>query len=835
MAFGIVNVKSANSSNGSGVFLADVSAVSASSGNGQISLKWSDPENVTISGNTVATWVGTLVIRKAGEIPADRNDGTVVTNNTSKNAYATTALVDTGLTNGTVYYYRFFPYSNDGNYTSGSSISGRPGATSVPIPTITSTHTYDTTAQTPTLSNFDGTIMSKSGNTTETNANEDPNNPYVITVSLTSTNVVWADGTYEDKHLTWNMSKAENIPVIPTPSSATIRIGSNTTFTASAAGTGKISVESTNPAVATASCPNASGSVTVTVTSVGGGGTAIIVKVAETDNYKEGINYFGISVTRQVITIPTVSNTSKTYNGSEQHPTVSNEPSSALATRKGTYAATNASTASGNVYTFSYEINDPSTYEWDDGTTTAKSFNWTLAQKTGTLSLSPTALTLNNSETTGTITISGEGGNVSVVTNSNPSILATAISGNTLTVTKQGSTTGVVTLTLSRAGNQNYTASATAQATITVNHYRTMTVKIDQSNSNPDTCCTYADDASSMTAGSSAWDTFFGHYPCLMAGGVEGVKLNPNNYDKDINGNAVTINSGSNDVMVAFPRRGLKMSTSGNVITISMTDNPNDSNFEYMAHKRGSTLKDKFYLGAYMGSEISSKLRSLKGQTIANNKTIGSFRTLARANSPASNGSGGSGYDQHGFYQLLYLQCMFVLKYKTLNSQSAVGRGFVDGNSAQKATGGTETKGLDWGETTGKDHMKIFGIEDLWGNVWSWIDGLFSDSSRNILTNTQSFNDTGSGYTNRGASGFSSDSGGYLSKVQGGTHTGFVAKTFSGSESTYFCDDSYLYASRLPYFGGSWAYGSAAGVFYLNVHHTSSSAYANVGSRLMFL
>ena len=42
--------------------------------------------------------------------------------------------------------------------------------------------------------------------------------------------------------------------------------------------------------------------------------------------------------------------------------------------------------------------------------------------------------------------------------------------------------------------------------------YRIMTVKIDQNNPDPETCCTYADDAVNMIPGSSDWDDFFGHY-----------------------------------------------------------------------------------------------------------------------------------------------------------------------------------------------------------------------------------------------------------------------------------------------------------------------------------
>ena len=74
----------------------------------------------------------------------------------------------------------------------------------------------------------------------------------------------------------------------------------------------------------------------------------------------------------------------------------------------------------------------------------------------------------------------------------------------------------------------------------------------------------------------------------------------------------------------------------------------------------------------------------------------------------------------------------------------------MDGNTAATNTGGTNQKGMFFGETTGKQQMKFLGIEDFWGNLRWWIDGLFSDSNRNIKTAFQNFNDTGSGYTDRG-------------------------------------------------------------------------------------
>lgn len=358
--------------------------------------------------------------------------------------------------------------------------------------------------------------------------------------------------------------------------------------------------------------------------------------------------------------------------------------------------------------------------------------------------------------------------------------------------------------------------------------YRVMTVVIDQSNSNPETCITYADNAVGMTVGSSEWDSFFGHYPCLLKDGVEVGRLNPNDFTKFENGTSADITSGNaGDVMIAFPKLGYKISTSGDIVTVSMTDNPNADGYCYLAHTRGTTVKDKFYLGAYKGYVSSSKLRSLSGKTPTVNTTIGNFRTYAQAN--------GSGYDQSAFYQLIFRQCMYLLKYKNLDSQTAVGYGYANGNSSSASTGGTNTKGMDYGETTGKLQMKLFGLEDFWGNVYEFIDGIFSDSSRNILTATENFNDTGSGYTNQGSSGFSSDTAGWMSKVQGTSEKGFVLKEASGSKTTYYSDYGTLSASRLAFFGGSWSNGAGAGAFYFDVSRSASDSSSPISARLMYL
>lgn len=359
--------------------------------------------------------------------------------------------------------------------------------------------------------------------------------------------------------------------------------------------------------------------------------------------------------------------------------------------------------------------------------------------------------------------------------------------------------------------------------------YRTMTAIIDLSNSNPATSVTYADDATGMTKGSDAWDDFFGHYPVLFKDGTEVGKLNPNNFTQFEDGSPADISSGeAGDIMIAFPKRGLKISTANNKVTISMTDDPNAEGFTYYAHTKGSTSKDKFYIGAYLGTLVSNALMSVSGSTPLANKTIGNFRTYAK--------NRGTGYSQFGFYQLVFIQCMYLLKYKSTDSQTALGRGFVDGNSEATTTGQTNANGMDYGETTGKYQMKLFGIEDLWGNLRQWIDGLFCDSSYNVCTSTNpdNFNDTGSGY-NKYASGNTANVRGWMSEPIGNSEGGFCIKASNGSATTYFADYSYLGTGCLPYFGGNWGNASYAGIFYLSVSYSASSTDDDLGARLMYL
>ena len=133
-------------------------------------------------------------------------------------------------------------------------------------------------------------------------------------------------------------------------------------------------------------------------------------------------------------------------------------------------------------------------------------------------------------------------------------------------------------------------------------------------------------------------------------------------------------------------------------------------------------------------------------------------------------------------------------------------------------------------------HIKWLGIEDFWGNCLAWVDGCYSDASRNILTYYKNFDGVANGtnYQYSVPSGVTSDITNYMSEIVGTTHGGFVAKAVGGSASTYYTDWAGLCAGRVPSFGGGWNDGARAGAFLLFVNYSPSGVSSHVAARLLY-
>lgn len=363
--------------------------------------------------------------------------------------------------------------------------------------------------------------------------------------------------------------------------------------------------------------------------------------------------------------------------------------------------------------------------------------------------------------------------------------------------------------------------------------WKTMVVEIDLNNRDPRYCGEYKIDAVNMESGktesaTSMWQEFFGYRPCLFKDGKVVGYLNPNDFTKFEDGSDADITSGdTGDVMIEFPRHGVLISKNEKMLTVQMTNNPNDPRFRYYAHQRGSTNKDYFYLGVYDGYVKTNKLHSLSGKMPTTNTSLAQFDTYGKAN--------GACYGCMGYYQWLFIQVMYVLQFKgNLNSQNVVGYGNCGGSTIAK-TGRSNTKGMIYG---GANVAKLFGIEDIWGNVSQYVNNYYgtwtyyiTTTTDDTITNVNDY-DPMEGY---GGSDYTVES--YFSDCVGTTESGFTIKYNSrdGSSSTYFCDSGAFNSSGIPVVGGCCTDAQAAGMFHHKIGYDRGHGVEYVGSRLQYL
>ena len=363
-------------------------------------------------------------------------------------------------------------------------------------------------------------------------------------------------------------------------------------------------------------------------------------------------------------------------------------------------------------------------------------------------------------------------------------------------------------------------------------------VRIDTTDSNPETACEYTDNAVGMLAAHGNNGAFNGgdwltRYPfnsirpCLFKNGAVVGYLNPDNFAQFENGTDADIESGdAGDVMIEIPKFYYKIGRNGNYVEVKIANALMAGFTDYAFSYKGES-KDKFYIGAYLGyKDSNNKLRSLTGKTVTGNITIGAARTAAQAN--------GAGYEQLSFNKLTALQVLYVVMFKNLNSQAALGQGYTSASNFRD-TGATDEKGMTYGTNTAAsadDTVKFLGIEDFYGNLYQWVDGYVSGNNI-VLVADGNFNDTGDGYESHARHGSVSYS--YIKDVEGDNILAFTPKTGGASTTTYYADYGHIGNSAfVPFFGGYYGDGAFAGAFRLGCGFSASGANPIIGARLTF-
>ena len=321
--------------------------------------------------------------------------------------------------------------------------------------------------------------------------------------------------------------------------------------------------------------------------------------------------------------------------------------------------------------------------------------------------------------------------------------------------------------------------------------------------------------------------------PCLLKNGVVQYYLNPNDYTKKVDGTASDITSGADgNVMIEFPLIYYKFYEETDVDNVTWTGvkfslTPQDDTWCANAFLNiNGVIQDTMYMAAYDGYVNNSILYSLSGKAPANNITIGDFRTYATAN--------GSGYQQQEWSKRVFLQALFVMMFKSTDSQTALGKGVISASAAIN-TGTMNDKGLFWGDQTGTNGVKFCGIENFWGNIDKWCDGLELISLVYKYKIYGSYNDTASGYIS-GNTAPNGSNGAWAKIMYSNNGEGLVAKT-NDTSSSYYYDEFYCLDSTNSYVcrtGGYWGHSTHAGLFSVALSVAASGVYSYIDASLSF-
>lgn len=214
-----------------------------------------------------------------------------------------------------------------------------------------------------------------------------------------------------------------------------------------------------------------------------------------------------VTVSRiKVSAVPTQSDT-LTYNGAYQSPTLSGYDATKM-TLSGTQSATNAGS-----YTMQASLKDDK-YEWPDGTTTAKTVNWSIDKKAGSFTKDKTSIQITTNKKSDTITITREGTGAISASSNDTQVATTSVSGNVVTVT--GVKSGNCVITINVAADTNHTAPESQTVNV---HVRLISNTLNDN--------TWADIKSVSDAGTGATYWNVGDYKNIrIYGAVQGMSLN---------------------------------------------------------------------------------------------------------------------------------------------------------------------------------------------------------------------------------------------------------------------------------------------------------------------
>lgn len=304
---------------------------------------------------------------------------------------------------------------------------------------------------------------------------------------------------------------------------------------------------------------------------------------------------------------------------------------------------------------------------------------------------------------------------------------------------------------------------------------------IDGGESVPGSNVTYIADAVGMTPAYmdftndvfvwGSWrDAWFIPRPCMLKyDGTVDYYLDPDDYTRKYEGGAsdVANDAYAGNAMMEWGRDGKKIwykivpDSDTKSASVYIADHQADDGFMAWSfiNNQGEFV-DHFYTPIYNGWYDDTRIRSISGKTPTASQNAGTERTRCRANNASA-----AIWDTEVYCDNLLIILLLTLIGKSTSSQTVFGNGnTTGGQSGVLATGTMNDKGLFYGKSSSASTtsgVKVFGMENFWGNLWRRFGGLVNVSGTEKYKLTRGKQD-GSTATDYVVSNTASDYDGYL-------------------------------------------------------------------------
>lgn len=321
----------------------------------------------------------------------------------------------------------------------------------------------------------------------------------------------------------------------------------------------------------------------------------------------------------------------------------------------------------------------------------------------------------------------------------------------------------------------------------------------------------------------------------LKYDGSVAYELNKDDFTKKKDGSDSDISNDNfeGNAMIGIPKVYWKIvDNEDNTCNVYFSDKKVDEDFHCYSHidNNGNEI-DYCYMPIYNGSKDSNnKLRSLSDKTPMISQTGETEIAYAKANNLTSDEI----WNTELYSDRILITLLLLLIGKSTDTQTVFGRGNENGSFLN--TGTMNKNGLFYGSKSSSQGVKVFGIENFWGNLLRRTAGYIYNNSMQKVKMTYGkqdgstcigYNITGDGYVEIPNSQINGSNGGYI-KTMVYNKMGIFPKIISGSSSTYYTDGCWFGNNTYGLFGGFYSSGASVGALCVGLYNSVSVAYETI-------